>query len=225
MIYLYARYSPRPSAADCESLAVQLDRLRAYAKVRGWSDWNEIREPETSAFIPLSKRPKAGPVVEALARGDHFVVQRVDRAFRNAADALSTVEGWSERGITLHLADLGQSADTSTAGGWMAFAQQAVMADYERRITVDRTRGAMLFHQSNGRAMGGRAPFGKRIVGDRLVDCPEEVRALDLMRRLRSEGKSLARIAELLTAAGYEPRGDRWHAKSISRALSSSAAP
>jgi len=74
----------------------------------------------TSAGKPLGTRQGGQKLLKAIKtkKAQHVVILKLDRAFRNAADCLSTVEQWDRKGITLHIVDLGgNSIDTTSAAG------------------------------------------------------------------------------------------------------------
>ena len=61
-----------------------------------------------NALTPGSSntRPAGSELTRTLATGDTLIVAKLDRAFRNAADALATAEQWKKRGIDLIIADM-----------------------------------------------------------------------------------------------------------------------
>src|SRR4051812_989394 len=74
------------------------------------------------------------------------------------------------------------------------------------------TKEALARKRMRGERLGGDPPFGFKLgPGDRLLTDVRELRALDLMRRLRASGLSLRRVAERLNNAGHaQKRGGRW---------------
>jgi putative DNA-invertase from lambdoid prophage Rac len=46
-------------------------------------------------------------LLSVLKPGDAIITTKLDRAFRNAADALATLEALKSQGISLHMIDLG----------------------------------------------------------------------------------------------------------------------
>ena len=233
---LYERFSPRPDSAECESLAVQHERLCAYCRMAGLEVAHVIEEPDVSAAIPLGDRQQGELVVKLAGRKGvkHIVVQRLDRIFRNAADCLNLIDKWDKAGVTVHFADQGGcTIDASTAFGRQVIGLEAVRAEYERRLNAERTSGAMRHHQKNGRSMSARLPYGKMAgppisitMGDgsqkerRMhVDEPEEQENIALMVQLREAGDSYQSIAASLNSQGRRCRGRTWHGQTIRRIL------
>lgn len=60
--------------------------------------------------------------------------------------------------------------------------------------------------------------MGSRVgEGGVLAANEAERAAVDRVRALRGEGKSLRAIAATLDAEGHKPRGRRWHVETLSR--------
>jgi len=132
-------------------------------------------------------------VLAALAdgRAEAVVACKLDRLFRNTADAPTLTESWNKAGVALHLLDL--NVDTSTTMGRFFLSIIAAATELERSMGADRTRAALeQVKAQDGRL--GRDGFGWRRLdavdecGRRVVEAvPEEVAAVDravLMRAL-----------------------------------------
>ena len=125
-------------------------------------------------------------------------------------------------------------SDTRTAGGRLVLNIMMTVAQWERETIVERTRGAMQFKRSKSERLG-TVPYGFRVNPDgkrtetmnkrtkkvetRLVDLmPDqaELLILDLIRRQRSEGKSLRMIASHLNELQIPTkRGGPWSPSTI----------
>ncbi len=113
----------------------------------------------TSGDVPMFKRPN-GRQMAALRRGDHIILTKIDRGFRNTADALHCLETWEKAGIELHL--LEYNVDTTTAIGYFIFTVICGVATFEigrkaeriREINHDRNR------QGRPNATGGNVAVG-----------------------------------------------------------------
>jgi hypothetical protein len=81
------------------------------------------------------------------------------------------------------------------------------------------TKAALVQKKARGERTGS-VPLGRRAdESGRLEADDQEGAAIECMRTLRAEGLSLREIAEELTTRGHRPRGGRWHATTIMRAL------
>jgi hypothetical protein len=79
-------------------------------------------------------------------------------------------------------------------------------------------------YQAGGRRMtrADRCPFGQQpdpSDPSRLIDCPEELAALERIRELRAEGKGAKAITAALNAERFPCRGCEWHRTTVRRLL------
>src|SRR5258708_1804231 len=91
------------------SLEVQREKIEAYCKLQGLALVGVLAENGTSGRIPLAQRGKGKELARLLTekRATHVVALKLDRLFRDAADALNQTKVWTKAGITLHLTDMG----------------------------------------------------------------------------------------------------------------------
>ena len=73
----------------------------------------------------------------------------------------------------------------------------AGVAEMERNLIAERTTSAMQ-HTKDQRQVYSPVPYGFNRVGDDLRENPAEMAVIERVRRLRSEGVSLAKIAAKL---------------------------
>jgi len=218
----YARVSTEEQATDGISLAAQLERIRNYCTLNGFSLVEVITEEGISAAKPLSERPGGHRLLELL-RSDgigHVVALKLDRLFRDAIDCLTVVRDWDRKGIALHLVDQGgQAINTKSAMGRFFLTVMAGVAEMERNLIGERTRIALQHKRKNGEVYGPE-PFGYRREGERLVPEPGELKTLELMKRLRSQGYSYRKIAyELRRRRVPTKNGGRWEAATVAKIL------
>ena len=211
---LYIRVSTDEQAQHGVSLDAQQERLQAYCTMRNLEVVEAIRDEGVSAFKRLDQRPGGAALLARIANGDAacVVALKLDRLFRNAADALARTEAWSRAGVALHLVDMGGAAlDTTSATGRMMLTMLAGFAEFERALTVERTTAALAFKRSR-RQVYGPTPYGYRRKGADLVELRSELATVALVQAWRAEGLSLRAIAERLTTAGVPTkRGGKWH--------------
>src|SRR3954453_9247133 len=112
-VYGYTRVSTAEQAADDRtSLETQRRKIAAAAGLSGLTLDALIEEPGVSDAKPLAARPEGGPLLARLQKGDVLIVAKLDRAFRNAADALATAEQLKARKVDLIVADMGSEPVT-----------------------------------------------------------------------------------------------------------------
>jgi len=81
-------------------------------------------------------------------------------------------------------------------------------------------RGRRAKAASGGYAGYGSPAFGQRSLDGELVEDPEEIQVVELIRRHHKSGKSLQKIADWLNHQGYTTkRGQTWKRISVKRVL------
>src|SRR6478609_5514145 len=162
----YIRVSTSQQAEEGLSLDDQRERLAAYCKLHRFELVDLIADEGESAGKPLAKRTGGARVLGLVKRKavDVVIVMKLDRAFRNARDALEVADAWDAAGVGLHVVDMdgqGQSIDTQSAVGRMLFTVLAGVAEMERRLTAERTTAALAFKARSGNMrINSTAPFG-----------------------------------------------------------------
>lgn len=148
----------------------------------------------------------------------NLVAIKLDRLFRNTGDAISKSQEFQKRGINLHLLDV--SVDTGTATGKMFFTVLAMLAQFERDITGERTKTVLDMKRKDGKVWN-HTPFGYDRVDDLLIPNKKEQKGIQMMKKLHEQGYSLREIAGELELAGILPkRGGEWQKYSIYKIIS-----
>jgi DNA invertase Pin-like site-specific DNA recombinase len=204
----------RASTAEQEiTLAMQAEKLRAYCALRGLDLVEVVEDAAVSGSVPLAERPAGQRVAGALKRhkATHVVALKLDRLFRDAADALAQTKGWDKAGVALHLCDMGGgTVDTSSPMGRMMLTMLAGFAEFERALIAERTGAAIRHKQTLGQYIGGHAPYGYRLTDDgALAPDPAEQEVVAEARRLKAAGLSLRAIAAELERAGRLARSGK----------------
>lgn len=88
----------------------------------------------------LFDRPEGNRMFKSLKKGDHVVITKLDRGFRDVPDALQTNEVLINMGVKLHIVDI--SVDTSTAVGELMLTVLAAGARFESRRRGERVKEA-----------------------------------------------------------------------------------
>ena len=139
----YARVSTQE-----QNLDLQRDALRAAACAT-------IYEEKISGGRSRAERPELDNALKALRKGDTLVVWRLDRLGRSLAHLVQIVTDLNHRGIALE--SLTEKIDTSTASGKLITNMFAVLAEYDRNLTRERTLAGLKSARARGRT-GGRPP-------------------------------------------------------------------
>ena len=107
-------------------------------------------DDSVSAFsVPFSDRPSGKKLVSDARRGDHVVMYRMDRGFRDELDAARTVRDLLNRGIVVHLVDQGINSASEFGLSW--FSIMASFASIESQIKSRRSKDVKEYLKANGR--------------------------------------------------------------------------
>jgi putative DNA-invertase from lambdoid prophage Rac len=205
--YGYCRVSTVLQADEGLSLDVQRRALAGYAMQHGMKLDKVFVERAVSGSKPLATRPQGAKLLDALQTGDAILVPKLDRMFRSALDALNVVKDLRERGIALHMLDLG--GDVSSNGiSKLVFTILSAVAEAERDRVRERVAEVKRDQRKLNRHLGGLTPFGFRKVptppkGAELVPVPEEQEAIKRMVAMRRRGDSLRAIQAAMKAEGF----------------------
>lgn len=164
----YARIS-----TDDQHLDLQRDALEGAGCERVFTD---------TASGAKANRPGLSEALDYARKGDVLVVWRLDRLGRSLKELVSLVERLGQHGIGLE--SLTERIDTTTAAGELVFHVFGAIAQFERRLIVERTRAGLDAARSRGRS-GGRPTLS-----------PEKVEAIRAMSASRRP------VGEVCTALG-----------------------
>lgn len=206
---LYARFSPRPNAAECESCESQIRELREYCQWRGHEIVGEFRDEALSGGDDWQDRPGMFDAATASKRGMLFLVLRYDRLFRDTRKALVFTAMLEAKGVGV-IATAEPAANGSDPMAEMVRTIMLAIAQYQRQIIRARTKAKMLQHQANGRRMSAQCPWGWKpdpANPSRMVPCEEEREIARQICDFKELDLSFGEIAQQLEAAGKLRRG------------------
>ncbi|MBE2909468.1 recombinase family protein [Anoxybacillus flavithermus] len=124
MKYGYARVS-----TVGQDLEAQIQMLRAEGCEKIYSE----------KFTGTKKdRPKFQKLLSELNEGDTLVVTKLDRFARSAVDAIEIIRGLFDRGIKVHVLNMGLVENTPT--GRLILTIMSGFAEFERDMIVERTK-------------------------------------------------------------------------------------
>jgi DNA invertase Pin-like site-specific DNA recombinase len=108
-------------------------------------------------------RPQFKEVLAKLQVGDTLVVTKLDRFARSTVDAINTVKGLFERGVKVHVLNMGLIEDTPT--GKLILTIMSGFAEFERDMIVERTQeGKAIAKQRDDFREGRPNKFSKKQV-------------------------------------------------------------
>jgi DNA invertase Pin-like site-specific DNA recombinase len=173
MIYGYARVSTATQGRDGNSLEDQVAALEKYG----------CQEIVQEAFTGKTmERPQFMQLLGRLQEGDTLVVCKLDRFARTAIEGVQTVRDLFERGIRVHILNMGLIENTLT--GNLILTVMLAFAEYERGMIVERTQ--------TGKAVARQDPNFKD--GRPKKFTPQQI---ELALTLLEQGKTYRQITEM----------------------------
>lgn len=211
---IYARFSPRKNAEDCESIGTQLDYCRAYCREKGYRVIAEYKDHALSGDD--FDRPALWGAVEKIKNGDILVSVSEDRLARSVLLAEIISHEVRSKGGRLEMVR-DNNGDTDEDQLLRGILRQ--VREYEKKCISARTKAAMSRHQTNGRIMGSRVPFGwvADKLDDRLMrkDSTEQT-VIQTIRDMRMAGRGYAFIAGQFNQNGIKAKnGGLWYGPTV----------
>jgi site-specific DNA recombinase len=223
-VAIYARVSTEGQERDGTSLDAQQEALRRFSEERGLDVVGVFAEAFTGT---ADKRPQLDAIRVLAGAGaiDAVLVYAGDRLARDGRVALNLLHELEGAGVAVYAVN--GSVQRLTLGDDDAALRtqiDAVFADQERRRIVRKLRDGRDRARAEGRRFG-RPPVGFTSRRGKLIPDPAQANELaqrtaaaDRIRDLKTEGMTLAGIAEQLTAERV-PCDGQWHAMRVSRLM------
>lgn len=220
---IYARVSPRPehkrdTATNQVSIEAQLEMARNWVESEGLT----LIAEETDEFRSGSDESREGlerAVQAACEEGAVLVVYSQNRLARSFSHLLKIVNRVYEAGASIKTLT-GMDMDLDDLDLQLVWKIIALLDEYQRLRIAKDTSDKMRSYQRQGKAMGGKPPYGKRMVvradGKRVLeDDPEEQDVINTILALHGRGLEYGEIRRELEGAGVTPRGDQWYYATI----------
>jgi len=223
MILGYCRCSTEEQA-DGTTLEEQERKLRGLAQIRGASpyDFAAYVDRGVSGATPLGERPQGARLLADADSGDVVCAAKLDRLFRSASDALSTVEVLQKRGVKVILLDIAAEPVTDNGVAKLFFTILSAVAEFERGRIHERVIDGMKAKRARGGHLGGQAPYGYIVRGSEreatLEVNPQEQEVVALVKDMVQTVQSPWQIARFLNQNGYRTRtGVPFHVTQVKR--------
>ncbi len=215
---LYARVSTEDRQAPEDSIAWQRSVAAALIETSGGRIVVEYLDVGVSRSLPWSRRPEAARLLSDCGRPDRgfdaVVIGEPQRAFSGAQFAL-TFPLFVHHGVELWVPEVGGRVDPDSEAHDLVMSLFGGLSKAERARIQRRVRNAMqTMARAGGRYLGGRPPYGYRLVPMREHPNAEKARLGATLNRLepdpttapivqrifgeRLAGKSYSAIARML---------------------------
>ena len=199
-IYSYCRFSELEQEGNSQTLDSLLERemltTRTYCLRQQWFLMEAVKDLDVSWNVDFACREHGAQLLKMLRPGDIIVTSCLERIFSSSHDAVTTIEQLKQRGVGLHIAQLG--GDVTKSEFMVNFELVGRMfSGLEKRRSAERIKRVKQKQRSKGRYLGGSRPFGYMIhENGRLIENPMEQRVLKRIVQLKKEGKSLRAISK-----------------------------
>jgi site-specific DNA recombinase len=215
----YVRVSTDDQAREGVSLEAQSARIAAYCAALEFPLAETIEDAGESA--KGLQRPGIGQILDWVKEGsvDRIIATKLDRFTRSVRDLADLIDLCTKHDVAL--ISIGETLDTSSAGGRMVINMIGTVAQWEREVIGERTATA-LAHKRQQRVVYGPTPFGYRREGKTLVPDEKEQAALAEAIRMDRAGKSFREIGRYFDSQNVKPhRAKAWHSTSVRAVLRS----
>jgi DNA invertase Pin-like site-specific DNA recombinase len=160
----------------------------------------------------LDKRPGLDTAISTLRSGDKFVVWKFDRIGRSVRHLINLVHELDIRGVDLKILIGCPAEDTSTQAGKLMIAVFACIAEFERSLTIERTKASLAITGPRGHREGRPTKMTKaklHMVVDAMTK--RETDVADLAKQLNITRQSLYRY--VTPDGALRPDGERLMAR------------
>lgn len=204
----YIRVSTEKQADKGVSLEAQQAKIEHWCKANGY----ELVKVYVDAGISGKRMDTRKELLAALAslkKGMALVSYSLSRLARSTKDLIEISELVAKK--KADLISLSESIDTTTAAGKMMFQMLAVLSEFERNLTAERTSGALQHKKATGQKYTNQTPYGFEAIEGRLVEVKQEAEIVAEIQSARSSGTTLQVIADSLNGRGIPTKtGKTW---------------
>lgn len=141
--YGYARVSTTDQHLDA-----QIEQLTA-------AGCTTVYQEKASGSKAGAKRPQLAALLAAVQKGDMVVVSKIDRIARSTRDLLNMIGDLETQGVTFKVLD--SPIDTSSTFGSLMLQIIGAIAEFERRLLLDRQKDGISRARAEGLYKGKAA--------------------------------------------------------------------
>lgn len=220
MIGIYIRVSSREQVEEGYSLQTQKERLKAFCKINGWTDYKYYVEEGRSA--KNDKRPVYQDMMKAVKNGKlkTILVYRLDRIMRSIRELDDMLRAFEKHGCSFKSAT--EPFDTTNATGKLFIYLVGALAQWENELKSERISEVLEEKVAKEGVWIGNIPypFDKDEDTQKLISNERRTRITLEMIDMIKKGKSSLAVADYLN----ETNNDRyWRANTVLRILKNPA--
>ncbi|MDR1630642.1 MAG: recombinase family protein [Oscillospiraceae bacterium] len=136
---IYLRVSTEEQAQEGYSIRAQEEKLKAYARIKGWPVYDVYIDPGISGKN-ITERPDMNRMIDDIKKGHikNVLVFKIDRLTRSISDLVYLINLFNEYECAFN--SLNESIDTHSATGRMFIKIIGIFAEFERENISERVR-------------------------------------------------------------------------------------
>lgn len=200
-------------------LLVQRNAIGAYCKMNGYRLVRSFADEGLSGSNGLDTRQGLAELLAMVESGavSGLVVYRLDRLARDLVLQETLLARMRKAGVEV-LSVSEPDIDSDDATRVLVRQVLGAIGQYERALIRSRMMAGKAAKIARGGYAGGQPRFGKAAQDKALVDDPDELETVRLIRIWNGEGCSTREIVQRLEEAGRRPkRGERWYPMTVRR--------
>lgn len=208
----YVRVSTDKQVEEGISLDAQIAKIEQWASLNDY-ELVKIYSDEGITGASLNKRDGMLEALKRIKKGMAFICYSLSRISRDTIDTIQISRTIEKVGADL--VSLSEKIDTTGASGKMIFNMLAVLNQFERDQTAERTKLAMQFKKSKNQAYSP-TPYGYDRIDDSLIINVEESLVITRIRNMQVQGLGPTAIAKKLNEEGVPTKQNKlWRANTV----------
>lgn len=216
---IYIRVSTAKQAKEGTGLEEQLNKCLAMLTVKDWKLYKiYCNEKGISGTTVINERKDLQDLIDDGKQGlfQGVVFNSLDRLGRSTKIVLQAIDEFQE--ANLKFVSCKENIDTSTASGELMLTFFAGIAQYERRVIVERMAAGKEIQSLKYGDKGGQLPLGyMRGENNQVIINPIEAAIVRNIFIARNKGVSMNSIAKWLNDLGLKSRRDKkWYSATVS---------
>jgi site-specific DNA recombinase len=208
----YVRVSTDKQVEEGISLDAQIAKIEQWASLNDY-ELVKIYSDEGITGASLNKRDGMLEALKRIKKGMAFICYSLSRISRDTIDTIQISRTIEQAGADL--VSLSEKIDTTGASGKMIFNMLAVLNQFERDQTAERTKLAMQFKKSKNQAYSP-TPYGYDRVDNSLIINIEESLVIMRIRDMKEKALGPTAIAKKLNDEGIPTKQKKlWRANTV----------
>jgi site-specific DNA recombinase len=192
MVLTYSRTS---TSRQGHSVDNQISKLRDYVRQNNYTDAVELVDEAVSG--KTANRKGYQQMIEMIKskKVDIVITYSLSRFSRNTKDTLSAVELMNKYNVKF--ISLKEDVNTDSPLGKYFLTNMSALYSLERDMISERVKDILQHRRKLGFRVGA-IPFGKKLLGNKLVNERSEQYTIQLVKELRNKNMSYSKIIEQL---------------------------